>query len=399
MIIILDKRDCCGCSACAQVCPKRCITMIEDKEGFLYPSVNLHNCVDCHLCEKVCPMLNQGKPHEPEEVYAAKSNDEKVRIDSSSGGIFTVLAEEILAEKGIIFGAKFNEKWEVVHDYTDTKEGIAAFRGSKYVQSSISDTYKKVESFLKQGRKVLFSGTPCQIRGLKLFLRKDYDNLLTVDFICHGVPSPKIWRIYLKETIACKKEKATSSHATLIKNISFRDKRLGWKKYSFSLTYFTVGGDGERKLLSFSEPLEKNIFLRGFMSNLFLRPSCHSCKCREFRSGSDITIADCWGLNKIYPDFDDDKGYSLCIVKNKKISSIRNILFTLPIEKDFIYKYNHSCFISDVMPANRTRFFELIEEGKLSKLICSYATFPDRNMKAILVRILNSVGLLPLIKK
>lgn len=202
MIDILDKKDCCGCSSCVQRCPKQCITLKEDNEGFLYPIVNKEICISCGLCEKVCPVLSQGEPRKPLKVYAAKNQDEEIRRQSSSGGVFTLLAEQVIREGGVVFGAIFDENWEVKHDFAETIEGLAPFRGSKYVQSRIDDNYKKAERFLNQGRKVLFSGTPCQIAGLKRFLRNEYDNLLTVDFVCHGVPSPGVWRQYLKETVA-----------------------------------------------------------------------------------------------------------------------------------------------------------------------------------------------------
>lgn len=201
MINIQDKKDCCGCSACASVCPKHCITMSEDSEGFIYPCVDESVCVDCHLCERVCPIINYGNDREPLAVYAAKNPDESIRMQSSSGGVFTLLAERVIDEGGVVFGATFNDRWEVVHDYVETKEELAKFRGSKYVQSKIGDSYQKAKAFLKNNRKVLFSGTPCQIAGLKKYLRKDYDNLLAVDFICHGVPSPGVFRTYLQEEI------------------------------------------------------------------------------------------------------------------------------------------------------------------------------------------------------
>ena len=197
MIDIKEKNNCCGCSACVQICPKQCISMAADNEGFLYPQVNSAICIDCGLCEKVCPVINQSAPREPLVVYAAKNNNEDIRLKSSSGGIFTLLAEKVIEEGGVVFGAKFDADWNVVHDYTETIEGLAAFRGSKYVQSIIGDNFKTAKQFLNNGRKVLFSGTPCQIAGLKKYLRKEYDNLLTVDVVCHGVPSPMVWRDYL----------------------------------------------------------------------------------------------------------------------------------------------------------------------------------------------------------
>ena len=202
MINIKDKADCCGCNSCIQVCPRHCIATKTDKEGFAYPVVESFRCIDCGLCERVCPILNQNVTRVPVKTYAAKNPNETIRSKSSSGGIFTLLAEIVIVQGGVLFGARFDEDWNVIHDFTETLEGVAAFCGSKYVQSRIGDSYRRVEKFLKAGRKVLFSGTPCQVAGLKRFLRKEYDNLLIVDFVCHGVPSPKVWQMYLNETIA-----------------------------------------------------------------------------------------------------------------------------------------------------------------------------------------------------
>lgn len=189
MIQIKDKSACCGCSACVQSCPKQCIVLKEDKEGFLYPVVNQTLCIACGKCEKVCPELHPFDAVQPLMVYAAKHPDESVRAESSSGGIFTLLADAVIDDGGVVFGARFDTDWSVVHDFTETHEGLQAFRGSKYLQSRIGNTYQLAEKFLKAGRKVLFSGTPCQIAGLKRYLHKDYENLLAIDFVCHGVPS------------------------------------------------------------------------------------------------------------------------------------------------------------------------------------------------------------------
>lgn len=199
MIRIDRPTDCCGCEACAQRCPKQCIAMHADAEGFLYPRINTAACIDCGLCEQVCPVLRPAAPRTPTAVYAAKNPDERIRMESSSGGVFTLLAERTIRAGGVVFGARFDEAWEVVHDSTETIEGLAAFRGSKYVQSRIGTSFARAEEFLKQGRQVLFTGTPCQIAGLNRFLRRSYDNLLTVDVVCHGVPSPLVWRRYLDE--------------------------------------------------------------------------------------------------------------------------------------------------------------------------------------------------------
>lgn len=292
------------------------------------------------------------------------------------------------------------------HSFTETKEGLDDFRGSKYVQGRMEDNYKEVERFLKGGRKVLFSGTPCQISGLKHFLRKEYENLLTVDFICHGVPSPMVWRMFLDETIARQCEKNSvlsfpiSRRNTHIKGISFRNKRLGWKKFSFALSLSTTGRSGDKNTVLLSEPLTKNIFLRGFMSNLYLRPSCYACKVREFRSSSDLTLADCWGLQSIYPKLDDDRGYSLCILKNNRFDVCLSSLDLHSVSMDFIKVNNQSCFVSPIIPSKRSDFFSDIYNGSsVVQTISRYATFPDKSIKAKIIHLLQWMGVYLLLRK
>lgn len=334
MIDIKEKKDCCGCHACATVCAKHCITMQADEQGFLYPFVDKDVCTDCGLCEKVCPVINQGEPHKPLKVYAAKNKNEEIRRLSSSGGIFTLLAEKVIGEGGVVFGARFDEEWNVVHSWTDGIEGVAAFRGSKYVQSTIGNTYREAKDFLIKGRKVLFSGTPCQIVGLKKYLRKDYDNLLTVDVVCHGVPSPLVWRTYLDETLKSLPVKCNDGKKTfvlslneipVITGISFRDKTNGWKKFCFCLRYAafesasnSVSASDIKKENEMLQPFSDNIFMKGFLANLYLRPSCYDCAARSGKSGSDISIADFWGVQNYYPEFDDDKGVGLILVNSEK---------------------------------------------------------------------------------
>lgn len=305
MISITDKKDCCGCSACVQRCPKQCISMQEDEEGFLYPVVDTAHCIDCGLCEKVCPVIHQDAPREPKSVYAAKNPDDSIRISSSSGGGFTLLAEQVIARGGVVFGARFDERWEVVHDYTETTDGLAAFRSSKYIQSRIAGAYIRVEAFLKQGRLVLFSGTPCQIAGLHRFLRRAYDNLLTVDVVCHSVPSPGIWRRYLAEKMT-----ALGNPLSQISSVSFRDKSNSWKRYDVVVTL----KDGS----SHREPSSKNVFMRGFLNDLYTRPSCSSCPAKNGKSGSDLTLGDFWGIESLMPDFDDDRGVSVVLANTER---------------------------------------------------------------------------------
>ena len=243
MIHILDKHNCCGCAACVQACPKQCISFNEDEQGFRYPLVDESLCIDCGLCEKVCPVIHQSDAKKPLKVYAAQNPNEEIRLKSSSGGIFTLLAEAVIDEGGVVFGARFDKNWEVEHGYTESKEGLTAFRGSKYLQSRTGETYKQARDFLKAGRKVLYSGTSCQIAGLKKFLRKEYENLITVDVVCHGAPSPLVWRTYLDDLKKCPKGTAgknsvcsSINEMPVITGISFRDKSTGWKKYGFVLS-------------------------------------------------------------------------------------------------------------------------------------------------------------------
>ena len=314
MVEIEDKKDCCGCHACATICTQHCIVMCADEEGFLYPVVDQSRCTDCGLCERVCPVTNQGSPRKPLRVYAAKNKNEEIRLQSSSGGIFSLLAEKVIDGGGVVFGARFDDEWNVVHAWTDTMEGIVAFRGSKYVQSSIGSSYKEAKNFLLQGRDVLFSGTPCQIAGLKSYLRKEYDNLLTVDVVCHGVPSPLVWRRYLNDMRKVYPQ---------ITDISFRDKSFGWKKYCIRIRYVSseVSQElfpGSRSEGEFLQPFTENTFMKGFSRNIYLRPSCYACTARSGKSGSDISIADFWGVHNFYPEFDDDKGIGLILINSEK---------------------------------------------------------------------------------
>ena len=292
MINIFDKHNCCGCGACAQRCPKQCISLKEDEEGFLYPVVDAGICIDCGLCEKVCPVINQNKTKHPLKAYAAINPVEEIRSKSSSGGIFTAIAEKVISEGGVVFGARFDDKWEVEHSYSETREGLDVFRGSKYVQSRIGKTYQQVEEFLENGRKVLFSGTSCQIAGLKHFLQKEYEYLVTVDVVCHGVPSPKLWREYL----------STIAPTSKITHISMKDKAKSWRGYNITI-------NGKEK--TFSERASQNKYMLAFYPyNCSLRPSCYQCPAKAGKSESDITLADYWGVEKLIPEMDDNRGTS-----------------------------------------------------------------------------------------
>lgn len=366
MISIKDKKDCCGCSACAQRCPKQCITMqSDDKEGFLYPVVDTTLCINCGLCEKVCPVINQSEARKPLKVYAAYNKDVEIRLQSSSGGIFTLLAEETIKKGGVVFGVKFDKEWMPAFGYTETIDGIAPFRGSKYVQATVGTAYKDAETFLKAGREVLFSGTPCQIAGLRKYLHKDYENLLAVDIICHGVPSPKVWKMYLKETSdkliqssSNQDNDDSKEYKPSITDISFRSKSTGWKNYSFQLKYNSHTKKGDESTV-FTEIFSRNSYMRAFLNDTILRPSCYSCPSKENKSHSDITIADFWGIDKIDPAFDDDKGCGLILTNTSRGTIFFKEVDAIIKEKTFNegIKYNTAYSQSSKPHPNRKKFF------------------------------------------
>lgn len=385
MIQIEDKSSCCGCSACYAICPKQCISLSADKEGFLYPVVNAEVCINCGLCEKVCPVLHPKKKESQPDVFAAINTDEKIRQQSSSGGIFTLIAEKVIDEGGVVFGARFNQNWEVVHDYTETKEGLSCFRGSKYVQSNLGNSFNQAKSFLDTGRKVMFTGTPCQIAGLKNFLRKSYDNLLAVDVVCHGVPSPVVWKEYLNQSVKNIYKKQPLSKGTLklkdvIQNISFRSKENGWKNYHVAIEY----KNRERE----SVPFYQNVYMNAFLSDFSLRSSCFACPAKLDNMQGDITLADCWGIDELMPEIDDDKGCGLMLIHNpiiwKQYDEVSSIV-KYPLSLSDVVKYNPMITRSVNSPVNRTLFFDLLFRIGLKKSY-QYVT-----SSRLLIRILRSL--------
>lgn len=352
MISVQDKSLCCGCAACSKICPKQCITMREDEEGFLYPKVDESLCIDCGLCEKVCHELHPYEEREPLKVMAAINGDEAVRLQSSSGGIFHLLAEKTISQGGVVFGARFDDEWQVVMDFAESMEGVKAFMGSKYVQARTENAYTDVRRFLKEGRQVLFSGTPCQIAGLKHFLRKGYDNLLTVDIICHGTPSPKVWKLYLDEIVR------EGEH---LSNVEFRNKTNGWKNFSFKLTYNT-----EEDTVSLLSPFKQNPYMKAFLRDIILRPSCYNCQAKSGRSHSDITIADFWGIQSIYPEMDDDKGTGLIFANTEKgiVTLQGNQLTTAETDYECVKQLNPACYRSPAIHSKRDEYFRRILKGE-----------------------------------
>lgn len=378
MLKIIDKSKCSGCHACFSVCPKQCIKMTEDREGFLYPTIDENECVSCGLCEKACPIITPLKITNKEAVaYSAISKDEDTRMKSSSGGIFTELAKKVIEKNGVVFGAGFDCEMNVVHSYTTTKEGLEKFRGSKYVQSIIGNAYKQVKEFLDNGTLIYFSGTPCQIGGLYSYLNKKYDNLITQDFICHGVPSPMVWKRYLEE-----RNKLAGSK---VKNACLRNKRTGWSRFSVSFT-FENGTE-------FSQRAGNDSFIKGFMANLCLRPSCYACSFKTAVKQSDITLADCWGKGLAPEEFNDDKGVSLVVINSEKgnliFSELKEYIEKNKVDFGSALKSNFPAVNSVPMPKKRDRFMLSVGKDKFDKVVESYCkpTLKQR-IKRLIKRIL-----------
>lgn len=371
MIKIFNKQDCSGCSACENICPKDCITMISDEEGFLYPVVNNSQCVNCNLCNSVCPIIGvkDGNVYSEsflQTSYAALAKDDRLRLSSSSGGIFGLCAEWILEQNGIVFGAAYDEKFQVHHIPVECKEDLYILRGSKYMQSRTEHSFQQVRTFLESGKSVLYTGTACQIAGLKRYLQKAYSNLYTLDILCHGVPSPKVWKKYLE----------TLEFDNYLSKVNFRDKTQGWKRYAVTMEC----EDGEKV----SEAYWNNPYMKMFLSNICLRPSCHACRFKEMNRPSDMTIGDAWGIENYISEMDDDKGTSVVIVHsdkgNEMLQAIQSQLIINKAELDLILPQSSDSRKSVSPHMNRAKFFKKLSQGKsfLDLEKCLYTTSADR---------------------
>lgn len=354
---------CNGCSACASACPKNCIIMLPDELGFLYPQIDEKQCIDCGLCEKICPVINSADSSEVTKAYAVKNKNEGIRMQSSSGGVFTAIAEKVLNDGGAVFGASFTDDFKAVeHIAVDSIENLYKLRGSKYVQSRIGNSYAKAKEELEKGRKVLFSGTPCQIGGLLSFLKKDYSNLITQDIVCHGVPAPAVWEKYVE----FREKKAESKTVS----VSFRSKNSSWAAYSIQIKF---QNDAEYCVRNSEDP-----YMKGFLDNIYLHSSCYDCKFKTIHRKSDITLADFWGVWNILPQFNDSKGVSLVITNSEKgeqlIKSIEAEIEVAETDINEAVKYN-SAAENSVLPspkrANFMKDFKNVDFEKVLKKYCS----------------------------
>lgn len=308
----LSRNECCGCSSCVQRCPKDAIKMVENEEGFLYPTIDKEKCINCGLCYNICPQfkkVNERKKGFP-KAYALRNKNENELLKSSSGGFFSILANYIIEKNGAVFGAAYDENLNVRHIKATTKKDLSSIRGSKYVQSTIGVTYKEAKKALEDGQYVLFTGTPCQISGLKSYLNRDYEKLITADLVCHGVPSQKLFKKYL--------EYLSLKYKSKVVKYNFRSKeKKGW-----SLVSKIETADGR---IRYREP-DFDPYYNNFLKSTTYRENCYQCKYANYNRVADFTMADFWGISKMHPNFFKESGNSLVLINNEKANQIIELL-------------------------------------------------------------------------
>ena len=372
---MLPTTKCSGCTACAAVCPVNCIEMKPDRDGFFYPHIQIETCIRCGKCEKICPVLNPktADGHLP-AAWAVKNLDEACRKSSSSGGLFSVLAEWILARDGVVYGAAMNEQLQVIHRSAENSEQLVALWGSKYVASNLGNIFLEIRQHLAKERLVLFSGTPCQVEGLLAFLRRPYDNLYTVDLICHGVPTAKAWEQY------CHYQ--AKIHGARITGANFRSKTTGWKQFSMELRF----EDGQ----TYTAAQRNDPYLQAFLDNLCLRPSCHDCEFKGAHRRSDITIGDFWGIGTMLPKADDDRGVTLALVHTQKGSTLlemcRDSLWLSSVDATEAIRRNSAMTDSVSLHHFRSYFFHQLGKKSFGELVhnCFEPSYPVRLHRQLL---------------
>lgn len=366
MIHITNKVGCCGCNACGDACAKQAITFKTDLEGFWYPEVDLDKCVDCGLCEKVCPIINikdLKKNDLPQSIcYAAEHKNMEVVFDSTSGGLFSALADIMYKSHGFVGGAVFNEDFSVRQYISDQKEDLPRIRSSKYLQSSLIGFFKEVRALLKNGEKVLVCGSPCQMAAMRSFLRKDYDNLIIADYICRGINSPKVWRKYL--------DSFEERYGAKVIYCKAKSKEYGWR----NLTQKVILANGKHVY----ETREQSNYTKGYLrTGVYCRPSCYDCKFKGYPRISDITLADFWGIERINTSMEKNLGTSLVMVNSKKgeayFEEVKKRINYVSVPFDSIERGNRSLNLSvDPPKVDRAQFFEDLDKMTFLELSRKY---------------------------
>ena len=363
---MIDKisKECTTCSACINICPRKCIKFQINEEGFNYPIIDKFKCIECNLCEKVCSVISDEKTISKTRAYAVKNKNEEIRLKSTSGGFFSLLANYVLEKNGYVAGATYDDNFVVRHIIINNMSELYKLRGAKYSQSELGNTFFNIRKLLDEDKLVLFSGTPCQCIGLKRYLKKDYSNLITTDLICHGVPSPKVWQYY----IDYRSNKENEGIRPI--KINMRCKDSGWSHYNYSTEF--VYENGKRTLI----PNNQDLFMKAFVGNICLRISCSNCKAKGIERITDFTLGDYWGIWNQYPDFDDDKGTSVILTHTKLGESILKELSDeielLEVDVDDVYRENGSLIKSSMPHQNRSDFLKEITSDNFEIMVDKY---------------------------
>ncbi len=390
MITITDKSQCSGCSACYSVCPKGAITMQPDEEGFLYPVVD-NKCVDCGLCDKVCPINSSGNDTElPKNAFAIRTKNDKFLKECASGGFFTQLSQHILKNNGVVYGAAYGENNEVVHTVAEKEAECLKFSSSKYVQSKIGDTFKNVKEDLNSGRTVCFSGTPCQVEGLLNFLGRDYANLITVDMVCHGVPSPFLWEKYI--------ESMEKKYKSKVINANFRKKTYGYQSGLLELVF-------ENGKVYYGSK-RNDAMVKSFFTEISSRMSCYECAFKKAKHKSDFTMFDCWHAAELVQGLkDDDKGFTNLLVNTDKGINILTEfaesfeMYEVDIEKAIALDGVMVRKSAKMHPC-RTEYYKAISENSLKFAIQKYIPITKKDEIIVSFRsVLYKLGILNTMRK
>ncbi len=357
MVEILEKNKCTGCTACMNICPKGAIEMVEDNEGFKYPLINQDKCIDCGLCKRTCPILNTKRNESINKCYVGYNNDSNERLNASSGSVFSLVANYVLDNNGIVIGAAFDDNNHLKHVAVEKKEDLDPLRKSKYLQSDLDHIFTYIKEQIKS-RKVLFIGTPCQVAGIKSFIKKS-DNLITIDLFCYGVPSPKLFEKYIKELEEKNNDKLV--------NYDFRDKSTGWKKHSNRAKF-------ENKEIVISR--YKNKYMKLFLSDIALRKSCYNCNFKLGNKYSDITLGDFWCVKKHYPEMYNKEGVSAIIINTDEgkviFDNIKNYMTYKTCNIKETISGNQSLIKSATLPQKRELFFKELETTNINALEKKY---------------------------
>ena len=367
---IIDKKLCTGCTTCASICPKKAITLVEDNNGFKYPVIDKDKCIDCGLCKKRCPVLNTKENNSINECYIGYNKDDKEKEKASSGAIFSLIANYILDNNGIVVGAAFDKNNKLKHIAVEAKKELDKLKGSKYLQSDLDNIFTFIKENIKE-RKILFVGTPCQVAGLKSIINNK--NLLCMDIICHGVPSPKLFKKYIKELEIDNNDK--------LLNYNFRDKSTGWDTYSNTATF---------KNKKNSELASNNKYMKLFLSDIALRESCYDCNFKLGNKYSDITLGDFWGVQNCYPEMYNKKGVSAIIINTdlgkEVFENIKDNIEYKNCKLEEIIVGNPSLKVSSKEPKNRDVFFKELDNKAINYLCNKY-----KKKTSIVRRILGKV--------